>query len=218
MCIRETYYSVLRNSYQTLLYKILCSLCFFFFFWMHVVAQTTAFQCLSHGVYLWRGIQRQSFMVSAAEVIVLLKVKTRACFLCSAGVVSRTAGLALQDRWGLDRSALLTLESRWTSHSQHHWVPCKCEVGVRMVTRIHALRSVFMHKLVWFQLLLARKEGESENSQTPEPSLTTPAPPLHPQDTCIRPDFIAVFLLASCHTRCWRTSPTQVEHPGLLLF
>lgn len=54
-----------------------------------------------------------------------------------------------------------------------------------------------MHKLVWFQLLLARKEGESENSQTPEPSLTTPAPPHHPPDTCIRPDFIAVFLLAS---------------------
>lgn len=170
---------------------------FFFFFWMHDVAQTTAFQCLSHGVYLWRGIQRQSFMVSAADVIVLLKVKTQACFLCSAGVVSGTAGLALQDRWGLDRSALLTLESRWTSHSQHHWVPCKCEVGVRMVTRIHVLRSVFMHKLVWFQLLLARKEGESENSQTPEPSLTTPAPPHHPPDTCIRPDFIAVFLLAS---------------------
>lgn len=147
---------------------------------MHVVAKTTAFQCLSRGVYLWRGIQRQSFMVSAAEVIVLLRIKTRARFLCSAGVVSRTTGLALQDRWGLDRAALLTLESRWTSHSQHHWVPCKCEAGVRMVTRIHVLRSVFMHKLVWFQLLLARKEGESENSQTPEPSLTTPAPPPPP--------------------------------------
>lgn len=98
-------------------------------------------------------------------------------FFFSAGVVSGTTRLALQDWWGLDRTALLTVESRWTSHSQHHWVPCKCEVSVRMVARIHVLRSVFMHKLVWFQLLLACKEGEPENSQTPEPFLTTPTTP-----------------------------------------
>lgn len=105
------------------------------------------------------------------------KIKPSFCFFPFAGVVSATTSLALQDWWGLDRTALLTVESRWTSHSQHHWIPCKCEVGVRMVARIHVLRSVFMHKLVWFQLLLARKEEEPENSQTPEPFLTTPAPP-----------------------------------------
>lgn len=42
---------------------------------------------------------------------------------------------------------------------------------------IHAHRSVFMHMLVWFQLLLARTEGGPENSQTPEPYSTGPQPP-----------------------------------------
>lgn len=155
---------------------------------------TTAYQCTSHGVYLWRGIQCQSFMVSAAEISLLLKIKPSFFFFFfSAGVVSGTTRLALQDWWGLDRTALLTVESRWTSHSQHHWVPCKCEVSVRMVARIHVLRSVFMHKLVWFQLLLARKEGEPENSQTPEPFLTTPTTP--PTTTTTRK--IHVFSLIS---------------------
>lgn len=62
-----------------------------------------------------------------------------------------------------------------------------------MVARIHVLRSVFMHTLVWFQLLLARKEGEPENSQTPEPFLSPP--PHAPITTTTRK--ICVFSLIS---------------------
>lgn len=95
----------------------------------------------------------------------------------SSGVVSWTAGLALHDWWGLNRTGLLALESRRTSHSQHHWVPCKCEVSVCMWVCIHTHASVFMQMLVWFHLLLAHKEGGPENSQTPEPYLSTPTTP-----------------------------------------
>lgn len=113
-------------------------------------------------------------------------------FFSSPGVVTGTAGLALQDWRGLGWAGRLALESRRTSHSQHLGVPRKCEGGLCTCACIHARWSVFMRMLVWFQLLLARKEGRPENSQTPEPFLTA----------CTSPLLLHVFSLISFLPSC----------------
>lgn len=185
---------------------------------MHVVAKTTAFQCLSRGVYLWRGIQRQSFMVSAAEVIVLLRIKTR------------PVSFALQV-WSLeqpdwhckiDEGSIGLLSSRWSPDGRHILNTTEFHVSVKPVC---AWSLAFMcsgvclcTSLSGFNCCWPVKKGNLKIARHQSLPWPPPHPPHHPQDPCIRPDFIAVFLLASCHTRCWRTSPTQVEHPGLLLF
>lgn len=114
----------------------------------------------------------------------------------------------------IDEGSIGLVSSRWSPDGRHILNTTEFHVSVKLVRAcIHAHGSVFMRMLVWFQLLLARKEGGPENSQTPEPFLTarTPPSPPAPPDACIQPDFIAPLLLASCHTWVSSTSGTWVQ-------
>lgn len=92
--------------------------------------------------YFCSGIQRQSFMISLKAVVLLdwsvicQEDTGRALgswLDCSSsvdlGLVLGTAQVALQDWRRLGGTDCFLLEPGRPSHSQHHRVPCKCEVG-----------------------------------------------------------------------------------------
>lgn len=83
-------------------------------------------QCASRGVYLWRGIQRQSFMVSAAEITVLLRIKT----LFSLQVWSLE-----QPDWHckIDEGSIGLLSSRWSPDGRHILNTTEFHVSVKSV-------------------------------------------------------------------------------------
>lgn len=60
----------------------------------------------------------------------------------------------------IDEGSIGLVSSRWSPDGRHILNTTEFHVSVKLVrARIHAHESVFMHMLVWFQLLLARKEG-----------------------------------------------------------
>ena len=78
----------------------------------------------------------------------------------------------------IDEGSIGLVSSRWSPDGRHILNTTEFHVSVKLVCAcVRAHRSVFMHRLVWFQLLLSRKEGGPENSQTPEPVLTAPTVP-----------------------------------------
>lgn len=80
----------------------------------------------------------------------------------------------------IDEGSIGLLCSRWSPDGRHILNTTEFHVSVKL---LRAWMHAFMHTEVclcaclWFKLLLARKEGGPENSQTPEPFLTIPTPP-----------------------------------------
>lgn len=172
------------------------------------------FECLSvhHMEFTSAGVSSASLSwCSAAEITVLLRIKT----LFSPQVWSLE-----QPDWHckIDEGSIGLLSSRWSPDGRHILNTTEFHVSVKSVC---AWPLAFMcsgvclcTSLSGFNCCWPVKKGNLKIAR--HQSLPWP-PPHHPQDTCIWPDFIAAFLLASCHTRCWRTSPTLVEHPGVHL-
>lgn len=60
----------------------------------------------------------------------------------------------------IDEGSIGLVSSRWSPDGRHILNTTEFHVSVKLVRAcIHVHGSVFMHMLVWFQLLLARKEG-----------------------------------------------------------
>lgn len=108
-------------------------LLFFFYYLLSARSgsnYTTVYQCTSHGVYLWRGIQRQSFMVSAAEMSLLLKKSSSRFFFFSLQVWSLE-----QPDWHckIDEGSIGLLSSRWSPDGRHILNTTEFHVSVKSV-------------------------------------------------------------------------------------
>lgn len=110
----------------------------------------------------------------------------------------------------IDEGSIGLVCSRWSPDGRHILNTTEFHVSVKSACAFTRKHVCFCAWPAWFQLLLARKEGRPENSQTPEPSLNTPTH-TPPPAACIQPDFIAALLLASCHTWVSSTSGTLVR-------
>lgn len=91
---------------------------------------TTWYLCTSHGVYLWRGIQRQSFMVSAAKSSVQNQAFFQFFFLFSLQVWSLQ-----QPEWHckIDEGSIGLLSSRWSPDGRHILNTTEFHVSVKSV-------------------------------------------------------------------------------------
>lgn len=123
---------------------------------------------------------------------------------------SVTLGLSLhvwsleQPDWHckIDEGSIGLLSSRWSPDGRHILNTTEFHVSVKLV---RAWMHAFMHTevclctcLSGFNCCWPVRKGDLKIAR--HQSLSWPILHPHPPDACIQPDFIAAFLLASCHT------------------